>query len=46
MLLILQMGEMSDLIVRNVQDSEIGVILKPRDLSQGIVRNVELFKVG
>lgn len=45
MLLILQVGEMSDLIVRYVQHPEISIILKPRDLGQGIVGDVELFKV-
>ena len=46
MLLILQVGEMSNLIVRDVEDSQIGITLKPRDLCQSIVGDVEFFKVG
>ena len=46
MLLILQVREMSDLIVRDVEDSEVGIILEVRDLSQGIVGYVKFFQVG
>ena len=46
MLLIFQIGEMSDLIVRDVKDPEIGIVLEARNLSQGIVGDVEFFKVG
>ena len=46
MLLILQVREMSDLIVRDVENSEVGIILEVRDLSQGIVGYVEFFQVG
>ena len=37
---------MSDLVVRNVEDSEIAIILESRDFRQGIVRNVEFFKAA
>ena len=37
---------MSDLIVRDVQDSEVSIILEPGDLGQGIMGDVEFFKVG
>ena len=46
MVLILQVREMSDLIVRDVEDSEVGVILEVRDLGQCIVGYVEFFQVG
>ena len=46
MLLILQVREMSNLIVRDVEDSQIGVTLKSRDLCQSVVGDVEFFKVG
>lgn len=37
---------MSDLIVRDVEDSEVGISLEARDLSQGIVGDVEFFQVS
>ncbi len=37
---------MHDLIVRDVEDSEISVIFEVRNLSQGIVRDVEFFQIG
>ena len=45
MLLILQVREMSNLIVRDVEDSQISIPLKSRDLGQSIVGDVEFFKV-
>lgn len=46
MLLVLQVREMSDLIIRDVEDPEVAIILQARDLSQGIVGDVEFFQVG
>ena len=46
MLLSLQVCQMRDLIIRNVEHSEVGVILQARDLSQGIVGDVQFFQVG
>ena len=46
MLLILQVRQMGDLVVRDVEHSEIGVVLESRDLRQGVVRNVEFFKIA
>ncbi len=37
---------MSDLVVRDVQNSQVGVFLETRDLGQGVVGNVEFFQVG
>lgn len=37
---------MSDLIIRDVEDPEVAIILQARDLSQGIVGDVEFFQVG
>ena len=36
---------MSDLVVRDVQNSQLGVFLEARDLSQGIVGDVDFFQV-
>lgn len=41
-----QVGKMSDLIVRDVQNVEAGVAIETRYLGQGVMRDVELFQVG
>ena len=46
MLLVFQVRDTSNLIVRDVEDSEIGITLKSRDLGQSVVGDVEFFKVG
>ena len=45
MLLLFQVREMSNSIVRNVDDSEVGILLQARYLNQGIMGNVEFFQV-
>lgn len=40
-----QIGEMVDLIVRNVEDTELGVGVEARYRGQGVVGNIELLEV-
>jgi len=40
-----QIGEMVDLVVRNVEDSELGVGVEARYCGQGVVGYIELLEV-
>lgn len=41
-----EVGEVGDLVVRDVKYAEEGILLQPGDFGQNIVRDVEFLEVG
>lgn len=43
---VLEVGEMADLIVRDIKHAETAVVLESRDFGQDIVGDVEFLEIG
>ena len=42
---VFEIGQMLDLIVRDIDDSQVEVSIQARNLHESVVRNVDLFKI-